>query len=175
MRWGEIFLLDSLIGNTDRHQNNWAIVWNSVAPHGDPRSLRVVVTSGLGKSTANLAPAFDNGTSLGYEILERKIPQFMSDEKRLAAYVARGTHHMTWKLGDERLNHAELLILFSKEFPEVVSHLRAKLNFHADDLRSITRDLPTLQLSFPLSTQRLEFMIKLIETRKLKLLEALQD
>lgn len=44
--WGEIFLFDTLIGNTDRHQDNWGFLF--------------------GASNIKLAPLFDNGTSLGH-------------------------------------------------------------------------------------------------------------
>jgi hypothetical protein len=156
-RWGEVFLFDALIGNTDRHQNNWALVW-TYGPEG---------------RFADLAPAFDNGTSLGYEILDGDISGFMSDQKRLDAYVSRGTHHMRWELDLERTNHAEFLRLFSRRFPDVMNLLSPRLMFSVDELRQVLNHLATVELSIPLTSQRLEFMLRLIETRRLRLLDAL--
>ncbi|MEO5369702.1 MAG: HipA domain-containing protein [Magnetococcus sp. DMHC-1] len=56
-----ILVFDALIGNTDRHQENWGILWR-----GDPLQ-------------PELAPAFDNGTSLGHEIMDKNISNFASD------------------------------------------------------------------------------------------------
>ena len=48
--WSELLLLDALIGNTDRHQDNWGVVWRRVPTSGN--------------RPGRYAPAFDNGTSL---------------------------------------------------------------------------------------------------------------
>lgn len=55
--WAGVFTLDSLIGNTDRHQDNWGCILKGAKK--DPA-----------KGQSVYAPAFDNGTALGYEIRE---------------------------------------------------------------------------------------------------------
>lgn len=50
--WGLCLCFDALIGNTDRHQENWGLIWSEEGP------------------TARFTPYFDNGTSLGHEALE---------------------------------------------------------------------------------------------------------
>ncbi|MTI11811.1 HipA domain-containing protein, partial [Sansalvadorimonas verongulae] len=72
--WGLCLCFDALIGNTDRHQENWRVIWN---PDG----------------TARLSPYFDNGTSLGHEIFP-PFSSYIRDQNRLNAYVRRGRHHM---------------------------------------------------------------------------------
>lgn len=54
-------VLDALIGNTDRHHENWALLWQQVkAGHGgDNLMLRV-------------APSFDHASSLGRELQDAK-------------------------------------------------------------------------------------------------------
>jgi hypothetical protein len=49
-KWAEILLFDVIIGNTDRHQENWEI-YSHVSKDG--------------RLVEELSPAFDNGTSLG--------------------------------------------------------------------------------------------------------------
>ena len=80
--WCDTLLFDALIGNTDRHQDNWGLLW----------------TAG---GSARLAPVFDNGTSLGHEIFPDKMAGF-HDPQRLDRYIARGTHHMRWCITDDR-------------------------------------------------------------------------
>lgn len=50
-RWAAMLTFDALIGNTDRHQENWGLLVDVGSP---PRV------------SLELAPAFDNGTSLGH-------------------------------------------------------------------------------------------------------------
>ena len=58
--WARIFAFDALVGNTDRHQENWGLLWSNTG--GIPR--------------VRFSPAFDNGTSLGHEITEAALPNF---------------------------------------------------------------------------------------------------
>lgn len=51
--WSRTLTFDALIGNTDRHQENWGFVL-------------IRTPRGLGRR-CELSPAFDNGTSLGME------------------------------------------------------------------------------------------------------------
>jgi hypothetical protein len=74
--WARVLAFDALIGNTDRHQENWGILWTwrSAEPH------------------ATFAPAFDNGSSLGYEWADSALPRFQ-DRGVLDRYIAKGRHH----------------------------------------------------------------------------------
>ena len=129
-----------------------------------------------GEFPAELAPAFDNGTSLAYEILEEDLPHFSADTRRIVAYVNRGTHHMKWDLDeDRRLNHAELFGRFVREYPSVAPLLRNKLSFSQDNLRRNLTGLTDLQLSSSLSRDRLEFMIRLITVRQARLAAVLDS
>jgi hypothetical protein len=62
--WTKVLIFDALIGNTDRHPDNWGVL----ARVDQVRSR-----------TFRLAPAFDNGTSLGYEQTEQKIRAAMAE------------------------------------------------------------------------------------------------
>ena len=53
--WISIFTFDTLIGNTDRHQDNWGILWRRNTQD---------------RMIPRFSPAFDNGTALLHEILE---------------------------------------------------------------------------------------------------------
>ena len=53
--WAEALLFDALIGNSDRHQDNWGLIFESAGRQ--PPNM----------PTGRLAPLFDNGTSLSHE------------------------------------------------------------------------------------------------------------
>jgi hypothetical protein len=59
-------VLDALIGNTDRHHENWGFLWQ-VQVHIDE-----VSEAGRISKEYEVAPAFDLGSSLGRELLDTK-------------------------------------------------------------------------------------------------------
>lgn len=79
--WGLCLCFDALIGNTDRHQENWGLIWRDNG------------------STGRFTPYFDNGTSLGHELQPQKMGRMMRDRNELDAYLNRGQHHMRWSPG----------------------------------------------------------------------------
>ena len=89
-----------MIGNTDRHTENWGFLLERVS-------------SGL---SFTLAPAFDNGTSLGYIVLEDQLKSF-TEPARLKKLVAKGTHHFGWIAGDNvGAQHARLCRLYRDRY-----------------------------------------------------------
>lgn len=58
--WAKTFLFDALIGNTDRHQDNWSIIQ-------DRKNLKI-----------RIFPIFDNGTSMGHEY---NVPVRLTNER----------------------------------------------------------------------------------------------
>jgi hypothetical protein len=92
--WIDALLFDALIGNTDRHQDNWGLVWS-------PSD---------GQMHCRLSPCFDNGTSLGHERFPERVNGWTAD--RLAKYVADGEHHVRWSLADdEAIKGHEALVM----------------------------------------------------------------
>jgi hypothetical protein len=77
--WAKIFIFDALIGNTDRHQDNWGLI------------------SGLDEKK-RISPAFDNGTSMGYEIKEDKFDFRTSHEMAIIRYITRSTYRFFIKI-----------------------------------------------------------------------------
>ncbi len=68
-------LLDALVGNTDRHHENWAIVLD----HGDF------------ERTLTLAPSYDHASSLGRELTDQSRSELLrtKDRRRIHAYLER--------------------------------------------------------------------------------------
>lgn len=95
--WAETIAFDALIGNTDRHSENWGFLVNK--SHAD-------------EATYSLAPAFDNGTSLGFLIRDADLAKFTAPA-RLADFIARGRHHFGWLSGsDQSAGHVNLCAQF---------------------------------------------------------------
>lgn len=67
-------LLDALIANRDRHEENWAV-------------LRPRLTGRVDQ----LAPTYDHASSLGYNLLDAKRERCLNDQEALKAWVLRGT------------------------------------------------------------------------------------
>lgn len=65
-------LLDALIGNQDRHEENWAIE----ASQSDP-------------GVKCLAPSYDHGASLGFNLAEEKLHSMLQDG-RVASFAHKG-------------------------------------------------------------------------------------
>lgn len=94
--WARTLSFDALIGNTDRHTENWGF-------------LTLPGAEGMDHS---LAPAFDNGTSLGFVIREQDLLR-ATEPAELHRLVERGTHHFGWVAEDKAgAQHARLCRTF---------------------------------------------------------------
>jgi len=152
--WIDALLFDTLIGNTDRHQDNWGFIFT--------RSEQNV--------SCRLAPLFDNGTSLGHE----RFPAFIArwTQGDFGRYIAKGKHHLRWSLDDPVQDHFELLKRVVDEWPDTRDAVCARLNFPAGDLSDVTADLLRLDAAIPLSQDRYAFILRLL-TERLALLKAM--
>ena len=80
--FAEYVVLDAIIGNTDRHHENWR--W--VMDRRDPDWLK-------------LAPSFDHASSLGRELTDERLESFLK-EGRVGAYSERASGGIYWSEGD---------------------------------------------------------------------------
>lgn len=145
--WVDALIFDALIGNTDRHQDNWGFLFSPKIPY------------------ITLAPLFDNGTSLGNE---RHVAQFSQwPDSRFVRYVAEGRHHVRWRtgLGIEERGHFEVVKLALERWPMSRNTARLRLTFTAEDMAQSIDDLAALDLPVPLSPERQAFMLNLLSRR----------
>jgi len=99
-------VLDAVIGNTDRHHENWGIL---VEQRGD-------------HMYGDMAPSFDHATSLGRELpTERR--QRLLEEKRIGRYSERARGGIFWSEEDAHaVSPLELVRRGFREFPESFSN-----------------------------------------------------
>lgn len=145
--WCDALLFDALIGNTDRHHDNWGLLWSP-------------------ENTARMAPVFDNGTSLGHEIFPDKMPEF-SDDRRMRQYMSRGFHHLRSHASDEsRIAHGATIQFLLKRWPEMRGPIENRLaGFNVTKIESIIMNMTEIAIPIPLTAVRAEFVTRLTAAR----------
>lgn len=104
----DIALFDALIGNTDRHQENWGIIFND-------------------NNTCELSPLFDNGTSLGHERFPSRVQGW--DEAALQKYMHKGFHHLRYVRSDptNRIQLFDFVQILASNHHSLKAYMRIKL------------------------------------------------
>ncbi|PWK29191.1 hypothetical protein LV89_00029 [Arcicella aurantiaca] len=119
----ELIIFDALIGNTDRHTENWAFIRNFSAkidlpklnPNSNPTLFKLIFHFLLNRkkysnyfqnndsklklsiSTTHISSSiYDSGCCLGREIEEIKIQDFIKDKKRIESYTEKGKSEIRW-------------------------------------------------------------------------------
>ena len=105
-------VLDALIGNTDRHSENWGVL------QSQDNSRRV----------DGLAPSYDHGSSLGRELMDERRERLLSDN-RVGDYVERGRGQIHWQnTGRRGPSPLELIRLSAAQYPDLFRPAIAKLD-----------------------------------------------
>lgn len=108
-QFAEYATLDALIGNTDRHHENWGIVRRKGASGGWARRL---------------APSYDHASSLGRELLDPARDRRLGDG--VERYVERGRGGIYWNSDDRRAPSP--LRLATERYPDIFVPAMRKLN-----------------------------------------------
>lgn len=159
LKWlADMALFDSLIGNTDRHQENWGVIFQN-----DDKS--------------RLSPLFDNGTSLGHERFLDKIRDW--DDNRIKAYVRKGCHHLRVSRDDtrERIKHFDLVKAVTiADDGEIKAYVHQKLdNLDLEGMLAEIEALTAVEIDVPFTRERFEWIKKNIISRLELIREEVQD
>ena len=130
--FAEYLLLDALIGNTDRHHENWGLLVRRVK--GGFRSF--------------LAPSFDHASSLGRELVDERRNRFLA-EGRVAGYSERGRGGIYWAADETRgQSPVELVRRAAGHYPELFRSALVKMRaLREDDLDMIVERVPATWMS----------------------------
>jgi hypothetical protein len=169
----ELIILDCIIGNGDRHQENWGIVteYRDVMKmlleiaNQEKKGLTETLFSILGISSKSkieskarilnelkltmpgqFSQIYDSGSCLGREIEDDRIQKMLSDEAMLNSYINRGVSEIHWE--GEKLSHFDLISRINNIYPEIVWKIvmRIKQKF---DKKRISGIIQNVDLRLP--------------------------
>ncbi|MGB1076802.1 MAG: HipA domain-containing protein, partial [Bdellovibrionales bacterium] len=143
----KMLVFDALIGNTDRHQDNWSILYD------------------FAEKTVRFSPVFDNGSSLGFEMHENK-EAFKCVPKALERYVLKGCHHIRKDdYSNRRFQHFELLRFLCTEDNKAKGYMIEALDIDLDEVERYLYSLQNFESVSKLSSERIVFIISLLRLR----------
>ena len=109
---GSYLVLDALIGNTDRHHENWGILLKST-------------NAGWNRS---LAPSYDHASSLGRELMDERRDKLLAMDG-VGRYVENGRGAVYWSTDGRRgPSPLELVRIAVRHYPEIFSPALERLD-----------------------------------------------
>ncbi len=190
----EMLIFDSIIGNQDRHSENWAIIRSIDVENLEYNNNRFLKwayekykQSGLHlrnipfkkyllstlKDAAlvniQFSKIYDSGSSLGREISESNINTYLTNDTELKKYIKKGQSEVKWE--NAKINHFELLKKLRPKFGTHISKVIENVisKYDADKIKkmiySIDNELAANFQESRLSLERKDLIIKFIEFR----------
>jgi len=158
----EIIILDSLIGNSDRHQENWGIITEysdvikmldeiankekkgfsetlfslfGITSKAKIESKSKLINELRLKMPGQFSQIYDSGSCLGREIEDDKMRKMMRDEVMINAYINRGDSEIHWD--GKKISHFELIKKVNNHYPETVKRIiaRVKQSFNEKEVK----------------------------------------
>ena len=159
----EIIILDSIIGNGDRHQENWGIITDyseviktleDIAKKEKKSMLEKSLFALMGitskakrdeavklvkefqlKMPGRFSQIYDSGSCLGRELDDDKVKQMLTDSVMIETYIRKGVSEIHWE--GQKLNHFDLIEKLIQLYPEIVKKIitRVKNKFQEPDIK----------------------------------------
>ena len=152
----EVIVFDSIIGNSDRHQENWGIIIDysyvkdvfDDAIHkkdkglrGYFKNLKRIFKAELLRRAINekrtdvlasiinssFAPIYDSGCCLGREHTDEKILKMLNDSQMIDSYIRKGESEIHWEGSLKKRKHLELVELLLKKYPSETKNYIARV------------------------------------------------
>lgn len=152
----KMVVFDYLIGNSDRHQNNWAIITN-------------------GDKVYKFSPLYDNSSSLCCYILDEDVKNYLgSDLRRINSIVKTNSKSMVRidEKNKKRPTHADVIVYINKQYNEEVKDFikQIQINITANNIDILLANYPETLLS-----NERKKLITLFMLEKVKLLSSIID
>lgn len=168
----ETLLFDCIIGNQDRHQENWGII----TPTKTSQDIKSKQNRHISWQDAKVAPIYDSGSSLGREQNEDKIVQMLRDKNMMEAYINRYKPEVRLVEG-KKIHYSEMVqyLLADDNYKQHTKRIIEKF-VKAYDIDQVTyivnhidNSLPNEYNAFKLTDARKKFVISLMTQRLNKL------
>lgn len=187
----EMVMFDCIIGNTDRHSENWALIrnkegeslyssirklifykryWTYWKIHKEFSIPLVKVPKLLAVIRHRFAPFYDNGSSLGRELSEERITKLLNDEAVFDNFFAKGKSDII--VDTDKKSFLETIDYLLANYPDECAHFIAKhlSLYNKEDLVSLIQNMdvrfPPIGFDdFRISNNRKAFIVKLIDAR----------
>lgn len=171
----KIIVFDSIIGNEDRHQENWSIIVTSKMVY---KSTIFRKRKSVAETLYKFAPIYDSGSSMGRELTDEKVSQMLTDRVQLEAYIKRGQSEIHWEGKTGKQKHLDLIRKVSEfgykdEVTEIINSIRSRYDAQAilDIIYGIDKCLPKELALQKIPQTRKDFLIKLVSLRFDKLFD----
>ena len=191
----ELIILDALIGNGDRHQENWAII-STKLPLSDILNEEGKYQNGIFKKMIQalkwlenklkarrealpqsyyeidytFAPIYDSGSSLGRELLTEKVELLLSSEEELKTYVLKGTSEIHWE--NKKVSHFQLIrnLLDSphrENLKNIIARVIQKFNGPKIEqlIEAVDQEVPETHAGYRIPSSRKRLIYKIITLR----------
>jgi len=191
-------IFDSLIGNRDRHQENWGFVVYAYFEKTVDKIRNIVLASKIFKFLIKyyyrkgevskkeldiilyamkgvFSPIYDSGSSLGRELADNKIDEMLKDDTKMEEYINHDRCEIRWT--DEKISHFELIKLIKEKtiYKNVVEYeiKRISEKFNKSNIEKIIEDvdkeLPNKFIQYKLPDNRKKLIGKFVLLRLEKL------
>jgi hypothetical protein len=183
-------IFDSIIGNGDRHQENWAFIVPNTeiskkekSKTTEPKMLKALFGANSSKPSDEsmdvFSPIYDNGSCLGREHLNQKVDEMLDDEGMIRAYINKGNCRVYWEGNGKRICHFQMIESIKNErnhretVEAEIKRLRVKYNQQQIDkvIDNIDKNLPDSLIKHKLPANRKELIKKIVTLRYEKLQE----
>jgi hypothetical protein len=141
--------LDALIGNTDRHHENWGLLGTQTSVLHDVAII----------ARMEVAPSFDHASSLGRELLDEERLRRLN-EKSVLSYIRKGRGGIYGKASDKHgLSPLAAALMAKKLYPEFFERWWEKLEaLEEGKMRAILDRVPPDWMSAPARDFALAFL-----------------
>ncbi len=145
----KILVFDALIGETDRHEENWGII--------------------IKNEHYYISPLYDNGCNLLREFKNEKLAEkYYSGKKNFNLYIERSKSLIYNETTGRRYTHFQLIKELYKEYPDIIRKEIVNIDNLTDaKIEKIVNSIPNQMM---LDKQK-EYIIKFIKIRKERLKE----
>jgi len=185
----EIIVFDSIIGNSDRHQENWGVLSSyeqdenivkeqistafdkiknkikRLSNHNSKEEAKIQINMNS-KYVSYLynhkfAPIYDSGCCLGREREDEWVEKAIGNPQMIESYIRKGESEIHWEGFLKKRKHFELVELLLEHYPSETNFFltRIKEKYHSESIKEIVENI---DINVPIDL----IAFKLSETRK---------